>query len=66
MRNQGVPADFVWLVEYLFTEVLGNPKNSEITNDVEKVLGRKAKDFSEYISETRATGIWNSKLINQQ
>lgn len=64
MRNQGVPADFVWLVEYLFTEVLGNPKNSEITNDVEKVLGRKAKDFSEYISETRATGIWNSKRID--
>lgn len=59
MKQQGVPADFVWLIEYLFSEVLGNPSNSEITNDIEKVLGRKPKDFSQYIQETLATGIWN-------
>ena len=63
MRQQGVPADFVWLIEYLFSEVLGNPANSEITNDIEKVLGRKSKDFSQYVKETAATGIWDSKLI---
>ena len=59
MKQKGVPADFVWLIEYLFSEVLGNPNNSEITNDIEKVLGREPKDFSEYIKETAATRIWN-------
>lgn len=60
MKQQQVPDDFIWLVEYLFTEVLGNPNNSEITNDIEQVLDRKPKDISEYIKETAATGIWNS------
>lgn len=59
MKEQGVPADFVWLIEYLFTEVLGNPNNAEITCDIENVLGRKPKDFSEYVRETTAAGIWN-------
>jgi uncharacterized protein YbjT (DUF2867 family) len=63
MKQQGVPADFVWLIEYLFSEVLGNPSNSEITNDIEIVLGRKPKDFLDYVKETAATGIWNPKAL---
>ena len=62
MKQQGVPADFVWLIEYLFSEVLGNPSNSEITNDIEEVLGRKAKDFGQYVQETVATGVWNPSV----
>jgi len=62
MKQQGVPADFIWLIEYLFSEVLGNPNNSEITNDIEKILGRKPKHFSEYVKETVATGVWNLKV----
>ena len=64
MKQQGVPDDFVWLVEYLFSEVLTNPSNAEITNDIEKVLGRKPKDFLEYINETIKTGVWNPVLTN--
>ena len=63
MKQQGVPADFVWLIEYLFSEVLGNPSNSEITNDIENVLGRKPKDFSDYAKETAATGVWAPKAL---
>lgn len=59
MRKAGVPGDFVWLIEYLFTEVLGNPTLAEVTNDVEKILGRKPIDFSEYAAKVAATGIWN-------
>ena len=59
MQQQGVPSDVVWLIEYLFSEVLGNPNNAEITNDIEKVLGRKPKDFNQYVQETVATGVWN-------
>ncbi|HMB41645.1 MAG TPA: NmrA family NAD(P)-binding protein, partial [Balneolaceae bacterium] len=52
MKNAGLPADYIWLFEYLFREVLGNPNNQVVSNDVERVLGRKAKDFSEFASET--------------
>jgi len=54
-----VPADYIWLINYLFTEVLGKKGNNMITHDIEKVLGRKAKDFSTYVKETAATGVWN-------
>lgn len=64
MKEQGVPEHFVWLVEYLFSEVLGNPIISEITNDIEQVLGRKPIDFSEYIEETKVTGVWNPVLTS--
>jgi uncharacterized protein YbjT (DUF2867 family) len=59
MEEQGIPADYIWLISYLFTEVLGDARNAIVTNDIEKVLGRKPKDFSEYARETAATGIWN-------
>ena len=62
MKQQNVPADYIWLIDYLFSEVLGNPNNSEITNDIEEVLGRKPKDFKQYVQETVATGIWNPKV----
>lgn len=62
MRKAQLPEDFVWLIEYLFTEVLGNPELAELTNDVEKVLGRKPIDFSAYAQKTAETGIWNATV----
>lgn len=59
MKQHNVPDDVIWLINYLFTEVLGDERNSEITNDIEKVLGRKPKDFSQYVTETAATGVWH-------
>lgn len=66
MKEQGVSADFIWLIEYLFTEVLGNSNNAEITNDIELVLGRPPKDFSVFIKETVNVGIWNPIISNQK
>lgn len=57
-----VPADYVWLINYLFTEVLDAKGNSVISNDIEKVLGRPAKDFSDYVRETAATGAWQPRV----
>jgi len=59
MRSAKLPEDFVWLIEYLFTEVLGNTELAEVTNDVERVLGRKPIDFSTYAQKTAESGIWN-------
>ena len=57
MKEAGVPEDYVWLISYLFTEIL-TEENAVITNDVEQVLGRKPKSFETYARETVATGVW--------
>lgn len=62
LREYQVPEDVIWLVNYLFSEVLDG-RNSSITNDIEKVLGRKATNFTEYVQKTAKTGIWNE--VNQ-
>ena len=62
LRRQGLAEDFLWLIEYLFTEVLGNPENSEITHDIENVLNRKPIRFEEFAKRTVATGVWNSGI----
>ena len=64
LKEQGVPEDYVWLIDYLFTEVLDNPDNQLITGDVEKVLGRKPIDFSTFVKETAPTGVWNQTVVS--
>ncbi len=58
LEDAGLADDYIWLINYLFTEVLAKEENSVITTDIEKVLGRKATDFSDYVEKTAATGIW--------
>lgn len=58
LKEYQIPDDHIWLVNYLFEQVLDG-RNSSVTFDIEKVLGRKAKDFSAYAEETAKTGIWN-------
>lgn len=62
MKGAGLPDSYVWLFGYLFKEVLGNPDNQTISNDVEKILGRKAIDFKEFAKKTTARGIWNQSI----
>ncbi|MEL0455925.1 NAD(P)H-binding protein [Flavobacteriaceae bacterium SZ-1-7] len=65
MEQMQLPNDVIWLIEYLFSHVLTNPKNQQITDGIEQVLKRKAKTFSEYAEETAKTGIWNQVEANQ-
>lgn len=58
LAEHGVPEDYRWLINYLFTYVLDG-RNSSTTNGVETVLGRKPKSFAQYAKETAALGIWN-------
>ncbi|WP_125720321.1 SDR family oxidoreductase [Flavobacterium ustbae] len=62
LREYKVSEDEIWLINYLFSEVLDG-RNSSITNDIEQILGRKAATFSEYVQRTAQTGIWNE--VNQ-
>lgn len=57
LTKYDVPADFVWLISYLFTEVLDG-RNANIVNGVEEALGRPATDFLDYVKRTAATGVW--------
>ncbi len=63
MKKMQVPNDVVWLIEYLFSHVLTNPKNQLVAHDIERVLGRKAKTFLEYAQETAKTSIWNQVSV---
>ena len=58
MAEHGVPADLIWLVNELFTEVLDG-RNASLTDGVQRAIGRAPKDFSIYTAETTAAGVWN-------
>jgi uncharacterized protein YbjT (DUF2867 family) len=60
MRQAQVPPDVIWLVSYLFTEVLDG-RNESLRDGVQRVLGRKPKDFADFARETAATGVWSAK-----
>ena len=62
MQAAGVPSDYIWLFDYLFREVLSKEENQVVSTDVEKVLGRKATGFREYVQRTVRTGIWNQTI----
>jgi len=66
LKEFQIPEDYIWLINYLFKEVIGNESISEISNDIEKILGRKAKDFSEYVQEVAASGVWNQVEVVQK
>lgn len=62
MKAAGLPDSYVWLFSYLFQDVLGNPANQLVSKDVERVLGRRATSFEEYVQKTALTGVWNQTV----
>jgi nucleoside-diphosphate-sugar epimerase len=58
LAEQDVPAEYVWLLTYLFTEVLDG-RNAYPTDGVQRALGREPRDFADYAREAAATGIWD-------
>jgi uncharacterized protein YbjT (DUF2867 family) len=57
--EQGVPPEVVELLGYLFGEVLDG-RNAHVADGVERALGRRPRDFSEYARDTAATGVWTA------
>ena len=54
----GVPEEEVAALTELFARVLDG-RNSSVSEDVERVLGRKATDFAEFARKAAASGVWN-------
>ena len=59
LREAGAPDDQIWLLDYLFTNVLDG-RNAHLTDGVQRALGRPPKDFSEFAREMAATGLWRN------
>ncbi|WP_433174979.1 NmrA family transcriptional regulator [Actinoallomurus sp. CA-150999] len=58
LRAQGVPAEVVDLLTYLFT-TLFDGRNAHLGDGVQRALGRPPADFRDFARRTAATGIWN-------
>jgi len=58
MREDKVPADLIDLYHELFTQVLDG-RNTQVMHGVEEALGRPPRNFSDYVRDTAATGVWS-------
>lgn len=59
LAEAGMPAAGIDLLDYLFTTVLDG-RNAHRTNDVERALGRPARDFAAYAAKAAASGAWSA------
>jgi uncharacterized protein YbjT (DUF2867 family) len=60
LAEYGLPQDFIWLLNHLFTEVLGS--KAQLADGVQRALGRQPKDFADYAREVAATGVWTPSV----
>ncbi len=58
LTEYGLPQDFIWLLNHLFTEVLGS--KAQLADGVQRALGREPKDFRTYARDAAATGVWTA------
>lgn len=58
MAAEGVPAEVVELLTYLFTTVLDG-RNAQVADGVQRALGRPPRDFTDFARDTAATGVWD-------
>ncbi len=60
VAEAGLPEDITWLLDYLFATVLDG-RNAYLADGVRRALGREPRDFTGYVRETAATGVWESQ-----
>jgi uncharacterized protein YbjT (DUF2867 family) len=58
LEQAQLPAELVSLITYLFKEVLDG-QNASMADGILRALGRAPRDFSHYVRDTAATGVWN-------
>ncbi|AWM92486.1 NmrA family transcriptional regulator [Pseudomonas sp. 31-12] len=61
LEQAQLPAELIDLVLYLFTTVLDG-RNTPLADGVQRALGRPARDFSDYVRRTAATGVWQKQV----
>jgi uncharacterized protein YbjT (DUF2867 family) len=63
--EQGMPAEAIDVLTYLFGEVLDG-RNSHTMDGVRRALGREPRDFREFARDAAATGVWNAPVPEPQ
>jgi uncharacterized protein YbjT (DUF2867 family) len=53
-----IPDDVVWLIRYLFSEVLDG-RNAMLADGVQRALGREPRDFADFAREAAASGAFD-------
>jgi len=59
LKAHHLPDDVIWLITYLFTEVLDG-RNESVKNDVELLLKRKASSFDHFVEKAIQSGTWQN------
>lgn len=59
LSQSGAPQDVIWMLDYLFATVLDG-RNANITDGVQRALGRPPRDFSAYAQSVVATSVWSA------
>jgi uncharacterized protein YbjT (DUF2867 family) len=57
--DQDMPDDVVWLIRYLFSEVLDG-RNANLADGVQRALGREPRDFADFAREAAASGTFDA------
>ncbi len=57
LAEQNVPAEAIGLLQYLFTTVLDG-RNEQLTDGVQRALGRPPRDFKTYVEEAASNRAW--------
>jgi uncharacterized protein YbjT (DUF2867 family) len=55
--EEEVSDDVIWLLRYLFTEVLDG-RNAHVNDGVQRALGREPRDFADFAREAAARAVW--------
>lgn len=63
--HHGVPNDDIELVMYLFTTVLDG-RNTALSDGIKRAIGRLPRDFSDYVRQTAATGVWDGNEMEMR
>ena len=61
----GLDEEIAWLLNELFSNVLDG-RNEFTTDTIERVLGRPARRFSDYVLATAKTGIWDAPVTETE
>ena len=59
--SNGLEPDFAWLINELFSNVLDG-RNAYTTDTVERILGRPARCFRDYLNVTVRSGVWGTPI----
>jgi len=63
MTEQGIPNDMIDLMIYLFTTVLDG-RNEQLTDGIQRALGRQPGDFSDFVQKSVASGSWQEPILH--